>query len=148
MSKTINMWRKPAKRIFKAVVAIVALAVVGCFSSLANRAKCEAHGMGEIVEAVSLPSGQKESVFLLPNHGQRSEAALKNAGLSVRECVATKENFDCFPWANVDSVVLPFIVAAKWECVAAPLSGQGDSALFFCLFGLSWQIQEQSLWVT
>jgi hypothetical protein len=140
------MWQRVTNVLRKIIICLIAIAGIGYTSSLLSRNSCESHRMSGILDSLRLPDGQMQPTFLLPTHGRRTEIVLKKAGVPVKHCLDEKS--DCFPWVEVNSVVLPFIVAVKWEISDGALSGYGESALFFCLFGLRWPIQEESLWVS
>jgi len=88
-----------AKRI---ALVLLGLSLAGYVSSRVTREGCEADGLREFVDDLTLPDGRTLVVFLLTDHGARSEDAMRNVGMTVQECHASPEDFDCFPWASVE----------------------------------------------
>ena len=135
------------RRIIAAVVVFLGL---GYISSLASVAVCE------VAAARRIASDEGREFFVLsddpsvrPNYSG-SQRILKRAGINVRQCQRTADQFDCFPWAGVahGDVVGPFLVDVRWGFVLVPTSGAGTRTTYFVLFGVVFGIRDSPEWVT
>jgi hypothetical protein len=78
-----------------------------------------------------------------------SSATLTRAGFTVRDCQHTGDQFDCFPWAGMTSMVVgPFFVEVRWGRAAAGLSGGGTRTRYLALFGLVFPLGDNGGWVS
>ena len=81
-----------------------------------------------VADRVAKDLGHRD-VFVVPavssseENDAGSEPIVRRAGFRVRECTRVPDQFDCFPWAGVESAVVaaPFVVDVRWGYFAAPL---------------------------
>lgn len=130
----------------RAIGCIAALITLGYASNWISAGACEQRAAHSF--ATDPPV---RDVFILADaEYPGSETILRRAGFRTTQCQATRENFDCFPWAGVARAqwVAPYVVSVKWGYVLAPLAGHGGHTWFLCLFGLVFELPAGGGWAT
>ena len=137
-----------ARRAFTAGVGLV---VAGYASSFASVGQCQVTAAYAVAHEL-----ERRDVFVLPANPSstedypESEAILRSAGFTVRQCPMSTDRFDCFSWAGVAraEVVGPFLVDVRWGYVAAPTSGRGTRTRHIAIFGAVFPVFDAGGWVT
>ena len=144
MSERLKM-RTLARR---AALACCLVVVAGYLSNVVTRPYCERDAMRGIL--AEMAGGQPVSVpiYVLPETAGRSERALAGLDVATIRCQKTGRDFDCFPWASVEtSIAVPFLLVVRSEHVLFTTSGGGNQKTVLALFGARMTVRERGMWV-
>ncbi|MBN2432432.1 MAG: hypothetical protein JXQ27_13230 [Acidobacteria bacterium] len=74
----------------------------------------------------------------------------RSVGAKANEYRRTGAEFDGFPWGDVHRAEIrgPFVAAVRYGYVGAPLSGEGGTRTYLCLFGWVLLLDQRAGWVT
>ena len=137
----------------KLLLLIVVLILLGYISDLISARICERRIARRI--AFDIYKGQ-EFFILRPKPDDlirlsgESLKIFQSVGAHAHAYTQGTTTFDGFPWGDVHRATIrfPFIVSVHWGYVEAPLSGEGGSQMFLCLFGIAIPLFDSGGWVT
>jgi hypothetical protein len=137
------------KHLSRVAMALGIFIVVGYASNLVSRPFCELDEMKQLLWVMNGNEPMPVPVYVMRETAVRSARALQRAGAHSRPCTKadSPSDFDCFPWASLDStVVVPYVVVVTAESVAGPLSGGGHRTTSLCFFGARVRLAEHWMW--
>jgi len=125
----------------------VGFIVLGLMSAAASARTCERH----TARWIAADEMRGRPFKMSPAHpNSDADRIFAEIGAATQPAGAGLIPGDLFPWADVSSakVQSPFLVMVNFNGSIGSLAGRGGYKTYFCLFGLVWEVNEVTEWIS